>query len=234
MAWRVAQSLEKLRDQIDEKYPDRSKESDGTIGDGDHQNRSSDHNPWFQDHIVTALDITHDPDVGVNIDRLTDELAASRDPRIKYLIANGLILDSREGNNPWVWVDYTGPNPHRTHMHVSVIPDDSADDTRRWDLPSLGDDDDGPPPFPLPGGYYYGPLSGPDESISGRYPTDTNEQRAGLKRWQRRLADLGWSIDPDGYYGPETEHVAREFQEDKDLEVDGLIGPETWNAAWNE
>lgn len=142
MAWRIARSLETLRDQIDSRYPNRSKESDGTIGDPDHRSRSSDHNPWYQEHIVTALDITHDPDNGVDIDRLTDELAASRDDRIKYLIANRLILDTRPEFHPWQWVPYQGPNPHTRHMHISVVSSSASDDPRPWDLPSLHTDGD--------------------------------------------------------------------------------------------
>lgn len=137
MTWRVARSLETLRDQIDAAFPARNKASDGTIGDADHQNRSSDHNPWYGPGIVTALDITHDPDNGVDIDRLTDELQASRDPRIKYVIANSLIMDTRPGFNPWQWVPYSGSNPHTRHMHVSVVASPACDDTDPWNLPSL-------------------------------------------------------------------------------------------------
>lgn len=137
MTWRVAKSLLTLRDQIDKTYPDRDKASDGTIGDEDHQNRASDHNPWYGPGIVTAIDITHDPSAGVDIDRLTDELQASRDPRIKYVIANGLIMDTRPGYHPWQWVPYHGTNPHTRHMHVSCVAAPACDDTRPWNLPSL-------------------------------------------------------------------------------------------------
>lgn len=249
MSWRLARSLETLRAQFDEAYPDRNKASDGTIGDEDHQNRQSDHNPWYGPGIVTAIDITHDPEHGVDIDKITDELAASRDPRIKYVIANSLILDSRPGNSPWQWVAYSGSNPHTRHFHLSVVADERCDDASPWDLPSLDGTGNGgggsggggkqpagrgAPPYPLPPGYYYGPLSGPAESISGKYRTDTNAMRAGLRRWQQRLADLGWSITPDGYYGPETQRIARRFQQVKGLHVDGLIGPVTWDAAWTK
>lgn len=115
--------------------------SDGGIGDAAHASRDSDHNPWVKDGgagIVTARDFTHDPANGMDIDRLTDELAASRDPRIKYIIANGWILDSRPGNNPWRWVRYYGSNPHNKHFHLSVMSSKALyDDTRPWDLPSL-------------------------------------------------------------------------------------------------
>lgn len=99
--------------------------------------------------IVTARDFTHDPAKGMDIDRLTDELAASRDPRIKYIIANGYILDSRPGNNPWRWVKYTGSNPHTKHFHLSVNTN-NCDDARPWNLPSFGGAAPTPAPAPAP------------------------------------------------------------------------------------
>lgn len=85
------------------------------------------------------------------------------------------------------------------------------------------------PTFPLPAGYYFGPASGPAESISGLYSYE-----GALKPWQQRMKDRGWDIgDVDGIYGPKVEAVARAFQEEKQiLPVDGLIGPNTWNGAW--
>lgn len=140
-AWRVAASLETLRHQFDAAFPRRNKASDGGIGDAAHATRDSDHNPWVKDGamgVVTARDFTHDPAHGMDIDRLTDELAASRDSRIKYIIANGYILDSRPGNNPWRWVRYYGSNPHTKHFHLSVMPSKHLyDDSRPWNLPSL-------------------------------------------------------------------------------------------------
>ena len=65
--WRVAKSLLLLRNQVNRKAPNRSKVSDGTIGDKAHQSQNSDHNAWVKDGsvgVVTALDITHDPTDG--------------------------------------------------------------------------------------------------------------------------------------------------------------------------
>lgn len=137
MAWRVARSLEKLRDQVDAASPNRNKASDGTIGDADHQNRTSDHNPWCGPGVVTAIDITHDPAKGVDIDKLTDDLQESRDPRIKYVIANRMIMSGNPGPSPWVWRSYSGSNPHTQHFHLSVNCGAGMDDTRPWKLPSL-------------------------------------------------------------------------------------------------
>lgn len=49
---------------------------------------------------------------------------------------------------------------------------------------------------------------------------------------QDQLAHRGWTISVDGDFGPQTEDVVRSFQSEKGLTVDGLIGPDTWNALW--
>lgn len=134
MSWRVAGSLETLRDQINAAWPGRSRASDGTIGDAAHQAQVSDHNPDAAG-VVRALDITHDPDHGCDIDALSDALAESRDSRISYLIANDLITGPEYG---WQWADYGGSDPHTGHLHLSVVGDSRADDRRPW---SIGGDD---------------------------------------------------------------------------------------------
>jgi hypothetical protein len=134
--WRVAGSLLTLRSQIDALYPGRDKASDGTVGDAAHQAEQSDHNPDSQG-IVRALDITHDPAHGCDIDKLTDALAAGRDPRISYVIANQLIMSGPAGPDPWVWRTYGGSDPHTNHVHISVVADVSADRTTTWALPGL-------------------------------------------------------------------------------------------------
>lgn len=83
------------------------------------------------------------------------------------------------------------------------------------------------PKFPLPKGSYFGPRSGPKSSVSGYH-----SHRADLKKWQAQMKKRGWSITADGYYGPATAKVAKQFQREKKLGVDGLIGPATWKAAW--
>jgi len=136
MTWRTAKSLIKLRDQINAAYPSRSKKSDGTIGDEAHQKQgsASDHNPWFQNNgvgIVTALDITHDPASGCDVQKIADAIVASRDNRIKYLIFNDRILVP--GLYGWKWV-FHFEGSHRSHLHVSVKNDGDYDNQREWKL----------------------------------------------------------------------------------------------------
>jgi GH25 family lysozyme M1 (1,4-beta-N-acetylmuramidase) len=53
-----------------------------------------------------------------------------------------------------------------------------------------------------------------------------------LKPWQARMKARGWGLVVDGVFGPQTERAARAFQTEKHLHVDGLVGRQTWDAAW--
>src|SRR5262245_48269452 len=102
---RIAKALDILRSQMNAKYPNRSKVSDGWIGDQANAGRTSDHNP-NSEGVVTALDITHDPAHGLDTWKLADILRNCKDPRIKYVISNGRIFSSAV--SPWQWRPYSG------------------------------------------------------------------------------------------------------------------------------
>lgn len=53
-----------------------------------------------------------------------------------------------------------------------------------------------------------------------------------VRDWQGRMAARGWAIAVDGAFGPASRSVAIAFQQEKGLAVDGIVGPETWSAAW--
>jgi len=127
-SWRLAESLVSFRNQINTAYPGRNKGSDGTIGDAAHAGTVSDHNPNSAG-VVTAFDLTHDPDHGVDIANISSQLVASRDNRIKYIIQNRKILITANG---WIWIPYSGGDPHTNHLHLSVGLD--YDNGRNWEL----------------------------------------------------------------------------------------------------
>lgn len=136
MTWRLAKSLAVLREQINSAYPQRSKASDGSIGDEAHSSRVSDHNPNHAG-VVCAVDITNDPKHGIDSHKLAEALRASRDPRIKYIISRRQICSALVA--PWVWRPYSGSNPHDKHVHVSVR--DAAhlyDDASPWKIAIAG------------------------------------------------------------------------------------------------
>lgn len=53
-----------------------------------------------------------------------------------------------------------------------------------------------------------------------------------VERWQRRMAKRGWNVPVTGVYEDATADVCAKFQREKGLEVDGVVGPDTWRAAW--
>jgi len=138
--WRVARSLLVLRDQVNQAAPNRAKGNDGTIGDAAHQSRSSDHNPWVKDGavgVVTAMDITHDPEHGCDAGILAESIRTSQDTRVKYVIWNRQIAnhEALDGAQMWAWRPYHGTNPHDHHVHVSVLSDKAAyDATQPWSI----------------------------------------------------------------------------------------------------
>lgn len=76
-------------------------------------------------------------------------------------------------------------------------------------------------------------------SYPGRMFQLKNPQMSGgdVRIWQQRIRDRGWTIGVDGQYGPQSEQVCREFQQDSTnhnwpLTVDGVVGPATWMASW--
>lgn len=211
MTWRLAKSLETLRSQINRAAPGRSKASDGTIGDPAHAARASDHNP-NKDGVVTALDITHDPAQGVDIQKLADALVASKDARIKYIICNGRIVSGSGQKQPaWQWRKYSGSNAHTRHVHISVKSSKAHyDDTRDWSLP-------GRPATP--------PVK-PQQSVLKR-----GSKGAFVVELQRNLAALGYAVGAaDGIYGEKTEAAVKAFQKARGLAVDGWAGPRTLEA----
>lgn len=57
-------------------------------------------------------------------------------------------------------------------------------------------------------------------------------EHGSVATWQAQMVARGWYLGVDGQYGGESENVCIQFQSEKGLEVDGVVGPVTWDAAW--
>jgi peptidoglycan hydrolase-like protein with peptidoglycan-binding domain len=68
----------------------------------------------------------------------------------------------------------------------------------------------------------------------GRYLVMVNPLMSGgdVRTWQQRMSERGWKIGVDGFYGKESFSICKTFQSEKNLTVDGVVGRQTWNAAW--
>ena len=105
--------------------PLRMKASDGLLPSKAHihQNPNSDHNSGY------AVDLTHDKLGGIDCVDLFIKL--QEDKRVKYLIFKGQIWSKEKGTD-----NYTGPNPHNKHLHIS-IKEGCGEDISPW-FPWLG------------------------------------------------------------------------------------------------
>jgi hypothetical protein len=152
VAYALAPSLVAFRSEVNARWPQRDKTSDGWIGDAAHSGRVSDHNPGARD-LVHAFDTDEDldgnpADGGPDAWPIVAQLIENRDPRVKYLIYEGRIISGNLGPSPWQWRPYTGTNAHRHHVHLSILSTVEAEqDTSAWLAPKLGG---GPVPKPVP------------------------------------------------------------------------------------
>lgn len=131
--WRPAEALTTLRAQVNAIAPGRSRLSDGTIGDAAHAAVTSDHNP-DANGVVKAMDLTHDPLHGADMQAIADSIIASGDPRIWYIIFNGRIWERGIG-----WRKYYGDNQHTKHAHFNTVHTASLfDNDANWSINNQG------------------------------------------------------------------------------------------------
>lgn len=140
--WRLAPCLVALVHEVDRRWPNRSKVSDGSIGDTSHQAHTSDHNPDASGDVL-AIDITEDHARGPNLRTFWNDVIRRRDKRVKYLIYERQIVKGyvdSAGRPAWVPQRYDGINAHAHHLHVSAH-DRAKADTTTW-FPTEEDDMD--------------------------------------------------------------------------------------------
>lgn len=152
--------------------PNRRRTSDGICASPTHhaQNPGSDHEP----HIIiggvkyaTAFDVSDDKDL-FDADAMAEKLRITRDERIKYVISERHMYSSypSHGYQPYTWRPYSGPNPHTTHVHFSILPR-FIFDLRSWWTPVIA-----VPAQPLIGG---------DDEMLGKEPDDV--MRCTISEW---------------------------------------------------
>lgn len=248
----LSPALVALRRELDAIAPGRSRSHDGWIGDAAHLTRKSDHNPRA-DGEVCAVDLTHDPRGGLDAAKVLDQLIAGRDPRIKYLIHNGQIIAGDDGPQPWKLRPYSGSNPHRTHLHVSVKPDR---DSGPWRLGGIAGSDTAPLHLPVTERVLGASVTAPctftpgDQLVSanGRHrfvmQGDGNAvlYRDGAPVWQTRVRGDRIALQPDGnlvLYRGETAiwasgsvhpHPSRVVR--LDMQDDGVLATYGDGARW--
>ncbi|MEU5721567.1 hypothetical protein ABZ783_07070 [Micromonospora sp. NPDC047738] len=122
----LAPSLAVLRAEINQRWPNRDRTSDGWIGDTAHQAQGSrsDHNPNARGS-VDAIDVDED-----GLDFAVVFAAIKRHPSARYVIYERKLYHRLRG---WKPEPYTGPNPHDKHFHLSIDQTREAEqNTRPW------------------------------------------------------------------------------------------------------
>lgn len=76
----------------------------------------------------------------------------------------------------------------------------------------------------------YGDDDGAKASSGGHALLEVGSRGDAVRDLQAALAELGWELDIDGIFGDATDEAVREFQEENELDVDGVVGPLTWAA----
>lgn len=121
MSAKLCKAGVQLREQIDDAFPDRLRDSDGWVADARHvAGGKSDHIP-SNEGWVFALDIDRDLAGGPKPDLMPYlanqiRIAARKDKRIKYIIFDKKIASAK---SLWRWRAYRGVNPHTKHCHIS-------------------------------------------------------------------------------------------------------------------
>lgn len=224
MSWYCGYSLNQLLAEINASAPNRSKRSDGSIGDVAHQSRSSDHNPCTCHNAVCARDYTHDPAGGFDsyafADWLRQRCDSGAEQRVKYIISNRRIASQKDS---WNWRTYTGSNPHSQHAHVSVLHGpEKFNDKTAW-----GWSTSAPKPPKPTGGVFLVPNAYRMEVVEG-----TRGKMALL--CQQMINDIaGQGLDEDGYFGPQSVAGLKNVQAVLGVPADGQCGPQTWQAFEN-
>ncbi len=202
MSWRLAESLKKLREQVNAMYPNRDKSSDGSVGDLSHSQRASDHNP-NKAGVVTAIDIDRDFNDGHDGRELVAMLQKARDRRIKYIIFERKITVKGDVTK---WKAYNGANAHNHHIHISVSSDPALYDNRdAWILDATA----------------------PVQPVSQPVALSVRDLKIGDKGDDVKALQTKLDIEADGDFGLKTKKAVLNLQVKNGLRADGIVGTNT-------
>ena len=223
--WMVAPCLDTLLAQVNKFAPQRSKRSDGSIGDAAHAARKSEHNPlklpFCPKPLVRARDFTHDPVKGFDCGLFVPRMVALKDARVKYIIWDWKIWYPSTG-----WQPYSGVNGHTSHCHVSVRDDPGIMSEHVWNIPIMTSAVLPAVPNAAPAG----------QRILAEGATGDDVWK--VQDWMNRMYP-GYVNTPiprvnPPRFGPQTKRVVIEFQRALNLAPDGIIGPQVWAAMAKE
>jgi peptidoglycan hydrolase-like protein with peptidoglycan-binding domain len=196
-------------------------------------------------NAADAIDMSHsDADMKTITKRLFDSWKDVNDPRLDYwreIIGtldgrNVIYMDTQSGHqgtadNSHLWHIHAGGLRHWVHSQhamealLSIITGETWASYFARTKDPIGSSTPAPAPPPPPPSHPRWP---------GRVLRLTSPLMVGLdvRQWQSQMHGRGWTISVDGYYGTQSRNVCRAFQEEKHLQVDGEVGPQTWDAAW--
>jgi len=204
-----APSLARLRNEINQKWPNRDKRTDGWIGDTSHagtgtpESGGSDHNPNRRG-VVDAYDIDVD---GISCPAVVAKAIAH--PATNYVIWSRKIWSRSQRFAPRT---YTGSNPHTDHIHVSILQTVAAEtSTKPWGIAAAA-------------------VAWPQSLVDTLPQLKSGSAGQPVRKLQAGLNARNARLSTDGQFGPKTLAAVKAFQTSVRLTADGIVGPKTWAA----
>lgn len=53
-----------------------------------------------------------------------------------------------------------------------------------------------------------------------------------VRVWQARMTVIGFPLTPDGLYGQNSKNACMQLQQQRGIQVDGIVGPDTWRETF--